>query len=62
MSKKQQKNLIGISRAEIVFLTCEAICILFYGLFTEFDLASPQLDPAREEEARFDLHNRYPLF
>jgi DsbC/DsbD-like thiol-disulfide interchange protein len=38
---KKEKKLIGISRAEIVFLICEAICILFYGLFTEFDLASP---------------------
>ena len=62
MGQKKERSLIGISRAEIVFLISEAICILFYGLFTEFDLASPQLDPAREEEARFDLHNRYPLF
>lgn len=30
-------NDFGISRAEIVFIICEAICILFYGLFTEFD-------------------------
>ena len=28
---------LGISRAEVVFIVSEAICILFYGLFTEFD-------------------------
>jgi hypothetical protein len=28
----------GVSKAEIVFIICEAICILFYGLFTEFDM------------------------
>jgi len=31
------KSDLGISRAEIVFIICEAICILFYGLFTEYD-------------------------
>jgi len=31
-----------ISRAEVWFIISEAICILFYGLFTEFDsLTSP---------------------
>lgn len=59
---KKEKSLIGISRSEIVFLVCEAICILFYGLFTEFELASPQLDPSREGDAAWELHDKYPLF
>lgn len=59
---KKDKKLIGISRAEIIFLVSEAICILFYGLFTEFDLASPQLDPSREADAAYELHDKYPLF
>ena len=28
---------VTATRSEIVFIICEAICILFYGLFTEFD-------------------------
>lgn len=29
-------------RAELTFLVCESICILFYGLFTEYgELTSP---------------------
>lgn len=31
------KTDFGISRAEITFMICEAIAILFYGIFTEFD-------------------------
>ena len=41
-----------ISRAEIWFIISEAICILFYGLFTEFDKhTTPQILPKNEEEA-----------
>jgi DsbC/DsbD-like thiol-disulfide interchange protein len=33
---------IQLERAEFTFLVCEAICILFYGLFTEYgENASP---------------------
>lgn len=34
---------IHFSKQELTFLVCEAICILFYGLFTTYDgaLTSP---------------------
>lgn len=39
----------NISRSEIVFLVSEAICILFFGLFTEYkDGANPKQNPADE--------------
>lgn len=46
------KSDFGISRAEIVFIISEAICILFYGLFTEFDdETTPKVLPENEEKA-----------
>lgn len=47
------KSDFGISRAEITFIVCEAICILFYGLFTEYDeLNMQKINPLREDEAQ----------
>jgi divalent metal cation (Fe/Co/Zn/Cd) transporter len=41
-----------ISRAEIVFLISEAICILFYGLFTEFnEYNTPMIKEENEKKA-----------
>lgn len=41
-----------ISKAEIFFLISEAICILFYGLFTEFNqYETPQISEANEARA-----------
>jgi|LauGreDrversion4_2_1035121.scaffolds.fasta_scaffold232242_1 hypothetical protein len=39
-------------RAELTFLVCESICILFYGLFTEFgDYTSPYSGDKENEKA-----------
>lgn len=32
----------GIGRAEITFFISEAICILFYGLFTEYGMGASE--------------------
>lgn len=54
---------IGISRAEIVFILCEAIAILFYGLFTEFDdYNKPKILAANEETANDIAWTRYASF
>ena len=52
-----------ISRAEVWFIISEAICILFYGLFTEFDsLTSPKILPANEKEAADVAQLKYAFF
>ena len=52
-----------IGRAEIVFLICEAIAILFYGLFTEYaDGGNPKQDPADEARIKDYMHDKYPLW
>ena len=57
------KSDLGISRAEIVFIISEAICILFYGLFTEFDYYDSTLRlPAAEAIAQENTWMRYPFF
>lgn len=57
------KSDIGISRAEIVFIICEAICILFYGLFTEYDIyTSTMILPSNEPLAVEVARTRYPFF
>lgn len=54
---------IGISRAEIVFIICEAIAILFYGLFTEFDdYNKPKINAANEEGALEIAWTKYAAF
>ena len=68
----QKAYKLGIGRAEITFFVCEAVCILFYGLFTEFgfgsieenyvDKSSPQTNPADEAAVANFIHERYPLF
>jgi ammonium transporter Rh len=56
-------NDFGISRAEIVFIICEAICILFYGLFTEFDkYTSTMADLTHSHDAEEKAWQRYPVF
>lgn len=57
------KSDLGISRAEIAFIVCEAICILFYGLFTEFDeYTNQKIDPSMAEAAKEKAWTRYPCF
>ena len=39
-------------RAELTFLVCESICILFYGLFTEFgEYTSPYSGDKENDKA-----------
>jgi ammonium transporter Rh len=53
----------AFGRAELTFLVCESICILFYGLFTEYGgLTSPYSDKAANEKASDFLQEKYPLF
>lgn len=58
------KSEFGISRAEIVFIISEAIAILFYGLFTEFDENNtPKISTsAAEEKANEIAWTRYACF
>jgi ammonium transporter Rh len=58
-----KQNKLGISRAEITFIICELICIVLYGLFTDYygGLADPK-NTANDTEARNHMHLKYPLF
>lgn len=68
----ESEKKFGIGRAEITFFVCEAVCILFYGLFTEFgygsheedyvDKSSPKLNATEEAAVQEFIHERYPLF
>jgi len=52
-----------MERGEIFFIICEAISILFYGLFTEFDeFTSPKISGNLEKESLQIAWNKYPLF
>ena len=52
-----------ISRAEIFFIISEAIAILFYGLFTEYDeLGSTKMLDINNAKATQLAQTRYPLF
>jgi len=54
---------IGISKAEIVFIISEAIAILFYGLFTEFDdFNKPKIHAENEEVALEIAWTKYASF
>jgi ammonium transporter Rh len=50
-------------RAELTFLVCESICILFYGLFTEFgEYTSPYSGDKENDKSTDFLQEKYPLF
>jgi hypothetical protein len=55
---------IHFSRQELTFLVCEAICILFYGLFTTFDgdKTSPLSTSDTDKVTNEFLKEKYPLF
>jgi ammonium transporter Rh len=55
---------IHFSKQELSFLVCEAICILFYGLFTTYDgpLTSPLSDAKTDIDTNAFLKEKYPLF
>jgi ammonium transporter Rh len=53
----------NLSRSELTFLISEAICILFYGLFTEYaDGANPKQDPADEAKIQLYMHDKYAMW
>ena len=50
-------------RVEITFILCEVICILCYGLFTEYnDGVNPKTPSIEEDGIRITMHDRYPMF
>ena len=54
---------IELGPSEMTFLICEATCILFYGLFTEFGKdTSPFSTKADDDLISEKLQDRYPLF
>ena len=54
---------IELDSAEMTFLISEAVCILFYGLFTKFgEMTSPLLTAKEEEETTHFLQAKYPFF
>ena len=57
------KKELLLGRQEFVVFASQAICILCYGLFTEFgEYADPLTTPEDEEASALLLHDRYPLF
>jgi hypothetical protein len=54
---------IELGRAETTFLVCEAVCILFYGLFTEYgDKASPFSSADDDVTITNYIQEKYPFF
>lgn len=54
---------IHLGKAELTFLVCETVCILFYGLFTEYgDGTSPQSTAADDVAIKNKIQAQYPLF
>ena len=55
---------IHFSKQELTFLVCEAICILFYGLFTTYDgaMTSPLSTKETDKVTNEYLKEKYPLF
>jgi ammonium transporter Rh len=54
---------MGFGRVEITFLLCEAVSILFYGLFTEYKEGSdPKTNAADEAAIQTYMHDKYPCF
>lgn len=57
---------MGFGRQEITFLLCEAVCILFYGLFTEFKTGTDPKTISADDDVlgknRSYMHSKYPFF
>lgn len=61
--EEHDSKKFGIGRAEITFFICEAVCILFFGLFTEYKESSdPQIGEEENALAAVFIHDKYPLF
>lgn len=58
-----EEKKLHLGRSELTFLVCEAVCILFYGLFTKFgELTSPLTTEIEEKAVSEYLQFKYPLF
>lgn len=54
---------MGLGRAEIIFIVSEAICILFFGLFTEYgEGTSPKTTADEEPEIKELMQSKYAMF
>jgi len=54
---------MGFGRVEITFILCEAVCILFYGLFTEYNIGTgPKTLAIEEDGIRTFMHDKYSMF
>jgi hypothetical protein len=54
---------IELGPSSMSFLVCESICILFYGLFTDYgEKTSPLTTADEDKEINKYLHAKYPLF
>jgi len=54
---------MGFGRVEITFILCEAVCILFYGLFTEYNIGtSPKTQASEEPDIKNYMHDKYAMF
>ena len=65
MEQKEERDSrkFGIGRSEITFFICEAVCILFFGLFTEYtDSSDPKITDTDNELSAIYIHDKYPLF
>jgi hypothetical protein len=52
---------MAFGKTEFCILISEAICILFYGLFTEF-APSAAADTDYPDKASEDMFTHYPMF
>ena len=59
---KNSRGWFSVHKSEIVFIICEAIVILFFGLFTEFTLGNPNIPPEKEAEALEEVYEKYAMF
>ena len=57
------EKIIPFGRLEWSVLACEAVSILFFGLFTEYDQGTdPQTPHADEDLIALKNQDRYPMF
>ena len=65
MERKEEHDSkkFGVGRAEITFFICEAVCILFFGLFTEYGVGGDPKSTTEENAVAAEyIHDKYPLF
>ncbi len=64
LEEAQGHGDIHFTKQELTFFVCEAICILFYGLFTTYDgeYTSPLSTKETDKVTNEFLKEKYPLF